>query len=105
MSKVEIQTFLDKALKSLNQNEDGRLVLVSITKPRTTSIASRIVMGLWEWTVYRFPILLGGCRPIQLTEYISKDEWNVLECTTKSVFGYTSEIVVAAPNPAATESD
>mmetsp|Transcript_17180 Transcript_17180/g.31102 ORF Transcript_17180/g.31102 Transcript_17180/m.31102 type:complete len:436 (+) Transcript_17180:67-1374(+) len=105
MSKVEIQTFLDKALKSLNQNEDGRLVLVSITKPRTTSIAPRIVMGLWEWTVYRFPILLGGCRPIQLTEYISKDEWNVLECTTKSVFGYTSEIVVAAPNPAAIESD
>jgi SAM-dependent methyltransferase len=105
MSQDEIQTFLKKALKSLmnqNDDDDGRLVLVSITKP-TTSVASRIVMGLWEWTVHRFPILLGGCRPVQLTEYMSKDEWNVLECTTKSVFGYTSEIVVAAPNPAAIE--
>jgi hypothetical protein len=66
------ERFSSPALKSLmNQNDDddddGRLVLVSTTKP-TTSIASRIVIGLWEWTVHRFPILLGGCRPVQLTE-------------------------------------
>ena len=101
--KHDIQTFLKKARSCLHEN--GRLVLVSITKPTTTSMASRIVMATWQFIASRVPILLGGCRPIQLEEYMSKDEWNVLECTTKSVFGYTSEIVVATPNPAGMASE
>lgn len=104
MSEDNIQVFLSKARTSLvhsssssNNGNSGRLVLVSITMP-SQGILARIVMGTWQWIASKLPLLLGGCRPIELLEYLSKSEWNILECETKSVLGYTSEIVVATPN-------
>jgi ubiquinone/menaquinone biosynthesis C-methylase UbiE len=97
MNESDIHVFLSKARESL-QNSSGKVVLVSITMPPpSTGIWGRVVMGTWQWTASRVPLLVGGCRPIELMNYLKKDEWKVQEYETKSVFGYTSEIAIASP--------
>jgi ubiquinone/menaquinone biosynthesis C-methylase UbiE len=88
----DIDMFLEKARQALNEN--GRVALVSITMP-SSGLWSKVVMKTWQWISNKAPMILGGCRPIQLLACMR--EWKIVESTTMSVFGYTSEIVIAEP--------
>jgi len=97
MSNDDIALLLRKARESLSPSTNAKVVLVSITMPSTGTMWRRFVMSTWQAIVSRFPILLGGCRPIHLPQYLSKEDWKVEECETISVLGYASEIVIATP--------
>lgn len=92
MESEDIAIFLKKAQRALH--EGGRVVLVNITMP-STGLWSKVLMKTWQWIYNKAPLLLGGCRPIHLLEYMQ--DWKTLEFTTMSVFGYTSEIVIVEP--------
>ena len=95
--RAQIESFLQKSQQALS-SENGKLVLVSITNPEeSASFLAKLVMGSWKAISNAVPVLLGGCRPIQLASHLSKDSWNVEYCEKMSVLGYTSEIVIASP--------
>jgi hypothetical protein len=50
-------------------------------------------MGMQSVLYSVAPILMDGCRPIQLTKYLS--DWKHEFCDVFSAFGYTSEVSVA----------
>ena len=92
-SVSQIENFLKKA-KSVLQPNRGRLVVSSITMPRNDHDSlSQAVLGMWPVLYSVAPILMGGCRPIQLTKYLS--DWKLEFYDVLSVFGYTSEVAVA----------
>jgi hypothetical protein len=43
------------------------------------------------------PSLVGGCRPISLTDYLGPASWKVLYSTTLVAFGVPSQVLVARP--------
>jgi ubiquinone/menaquinone biosynthesis C-methylase UbiE len=72
----------------------GRICLVSLTQG--TTAWGRVVTRAWE-SVYRLrPRLVGGCRPVELLDYLSTGSWNIEYRNKLSSFGITSEIVVAS---------
>jgi ubiquinone/menaquinone biosynthesis C-methylase UbiE len=77
---------------------EGKLCLVSLTEGK--SLLGRMVTGLWK-CVYEFkPALVGGCRPVELLEYLDAGYWGIEYADTVSSYGVTSGIVVAASLPA-----
>ncbi len=71
----------------------GLAVLVSLTHGRT--FLSRVVEKIWV-AVHRLnPLLVGGCRPVELEGYLRKKGWSILHIDRVSSFGVTSEVVVA----------
>lgn len=109
-SPEDIHVFFKRAREALlthddDKNNGGKVVLVSIAMPPSSSnVLARAVMSTWKAVASRFPLLLGGCRPIPLAEFLSQDEWNVMDCEQMSVLGYTSEIVIATPRGEAAEA-
>ena len=90
----------DSAKKVLSQahrnlRADGLLCLVSIT-PGTTPI-SRFVMGTWQWIFSQKPSIVGGCRPMQLTNLLPAGQWQTRFQTVVVAWGIASEVVIAAP--------
>lgn len=72
---------------------DGLLCLSGIT-PGCTPV-SRIVMNSWN-IIHRIrPALLGGCRPVELTNLIDAPNWQIIHDSKISAFGICSEVLVA----------
>lgn len=73
----------------------GLLCLVSITSGR--GLASAALMRAWTlaWSIR--PGLTGGCRPIEVSDYLPTDRWRVLLRASITSFGVTSEVVIAQP--------
>ena len=68
---------------------DGRLVLVNMTVPE------RLVERFWE-TVYRIhPPLLGGCRGVTMTPFLTAAGFVVERSARVSQIGFPSEVVLA----------
>ncbi len=92
LSRDAIATLVAQARRVLR--DDGMLCAVSLTHGR--SAVSRIVSAgwsnLWSWE----PSLLGGCRPIELAEFISHSDWRIVHLEVVSSFGLASEVVIAA---------
>jgi ubiquinone/menaquinone biosynthesis C-methylase UbiE len=74
---------------------DGRLCLCSLT--HGINFASRCVTWTWSRLYAVRPMLVGGCRPLELREYLNEREWTILYRGVVTGFGVPSEIVVAAP--------
>jgi ubiquinone/menaquinone biosynthesis C-methylase UbiE len=74
---------------------DGRLCLCSLT--RGINFASRCLTWTWSWLYAVRPMLVGGCRPIELREYLNEPEWTMLYRGVVTGFGVPSEIIVAVP--------
>lgn len=73
----------------------GKLCLVGITTGK--NIPSKLVSSGWSLIFKIRPATVGGCRPINLLEYIKEPEWNILfhkKVTAKLV---ASEILIAEP--------
>jgi ubiquinone/menaquinone biosynthesis C-methylase UbiE len=73
----------------------GRLCLVSMTFG--ASAFSRAVCWGWQRLWRLRPGIVGGCHPIELTEYLRTDFWRVDQQTTVTSWGITSEILVGSP--------
>lgn len=92
-SPQDIRAFLQEAHRVLAA--DGRLCLVSLTWGQTP--ISRLVTALWD-RVHRFrPYWVGGCRPIELRDFLSDGRWQVDDVHVVTAWGVPSEIVVACP--------
>ena len=71
----------------------GLLCLAGLTFGATT--ASRVVSALWRRIHGLHPLLVGGCRPLRVREFVS-DDWHIQEHRTICRFGICSEVLVAS---------
>ena len=84
---------LQEAKRVLTPN--SKLCLVGITKGK--NIRSKIVSSGWGFIFKLRPSLVGGCRPINLREYVTEEDWDIVfheKVTAKLV---ASEILIATP--------
>lgn len=56
---------------------------------------SRFVARTWSWVHGLRPALVGGCRPLELTAWVSSGEWRVRHHSRVAPFGVPSEVLVA----------
>jgi ubiquinone/menaquinone biosynthesis C-methylase UbiE len=75
----------------------GRLCLISLT--HGLSPLSRTLSWVWKLLFSVRPSLVGGCRPVELLEFISKKMWQVVHHHSVVTFGIPSEVVVACKLP------
>lgn len=92
LSEDDISTVLAEAARILSR--DGLLCLVSLTYghgpfPGLVSLA-------WKKLHALHPQLVGGCRPIQLLDFLPAARWRVMYRDVISAFGISSEVVVAS---------
>jgi ubiquinone/menaquinone biosynthesis C-methylase UbiE len=73
----------------------GLLCLVSLTAGHTR--VSRVVERVWCALHARRPALVGGCRPIELLQFLPESDWGIRYRRQLAPFGVPSEVVVAAP--------
>jgi len=72
---------------------DGRLCLVSLTHGAT--VVSRFVSSAWARLHRVRPALVGGCRPVELSEFVDPRQWTVEYRHVVISFGIPSEVLVA----------
>ena len=73
---------------------EGSLCLVSLT--HGCGPFSRLVSRMWQ-QIYSFsPALVGGCRPLNLTEILAS-QWRVQYHDMVGRLGLTSQVIVASP--------
>lgn len=87
-----IQTVLAEAHRVLKPG--GKLCLVSLTWGQTGF--ARMVLRMWLWLWRLNPRLVGGCRPIEITDYLPAEKWHIEHRNTITSWGVSSEIVVAS---------
>jgi ubiquinone/menaquinone biosynthesis C-methylase UbiE len=91
LSEDDIHLVLNEAHRILRK--DGLACLVSITSG--THWFSKLVMGVWRWAHALRPTLVGGCRPIELSQYLISYEWDITLQSIVAAFGIASEVIVA----------
>jgi SAM-dependent methyltransferase len=91
MSTPDARRWLAEAHRVLGPG--GLLCLVSIT-PGTRRL-SRLVSDTWTRIWRRRPMLVGGCRPIELLDLIGEKDWLVVHQETVTAWAVSSEVVVA----------
>jgi hypothetical protein len=72
----------------------GRLAVVGLT--RGTTPASRGVSGRGVRSPCGWPGLLGGCRPLELSELLDGSRWRVLSREIVTSWAVPSDVLVAA---------
>jgi ubiquinone/menaquinone biosynthesis C-methylase UbiE len=87
----DIQAILQEAWRVLTG--EGYLALASLTHGFT--FLSRVVERIWTATYGIQPLLVGGCRPINLSELVSEPSWRIRYDDTFSSYGISSEVLVA----------
>lgn len=73
---------------------DGMLCAVSLTHGRST--VGKILSAGWQSIWSLEPSILGGCRPIELAEFIPNSDWRIVHLEVVSSFGLSSEVLIAA---------
>lgn len=87
----DIESVLAEAGRLLRPS--GTICLVSLTRGFTRP--TRAFERVWT-TLHRIrPALVGGCRPIELEQFLSPSLWEIRHRQRLSSFGVPSEIVVA----------
>lgn len=71
----------------------GRLVLVSLTEG--VNLPSRLVVGLWKAAYAVSPVACGGCRPVQLAEFVQEAGFSRVDREVVVQLGVPSEVIVA----------
>jgi ubiquinone/menaquinone biosynthesis C-methylase UbiE len=92
LSPQQIANVLTQAHRVLTP--DGLLCLVSLTHGR--GLISRAVSRTWQRICALSPALVGGCRPLDLTEFLSP-QWRIQHLESVASFGLTSQVLVASP--------
>jgi SAM-dependent methyltransferase len=91
MRRSGARRWLDEAHRVLGA--DGLLCLVSIT-PGTGRL-SRFASETWTRIWRRRPMLVGGCRPIELTQLLEEALWTIVQRRVVTAWLVSSEVVVA----------
>jgi ubiquinone/menaquinone biosynthesis C-methylase UbiE len=91
LSEKDIDSLLREAYRVLTSG--GLLGVVSITKGSRG--LSRFVTWAWETLHQLSPMLLGGCRPINIRSLLKDVRWKVRHRNVVTPFAIASEIVVA----------
>jgi ubiquinone/menaquinone biosynthesis C-methylase UbiE len=91
LSLDEIRALLDEAHRVLAPG--GRLGVASLTHGR--SGVARGVSWVWERIHALRPALVGGCRPIEVADLLSKRGWGLRHRSVVAPFAIASEVVVA----------
>lgn len=73
---------------------EGSLCLVSLT--HGSGPFSRLVSRMWQQIHSFSPALVGGCRPLNLTEFLDS-QWRLQYHGTVGSFGLISQVIVASP--------
>jgi len=89
----DITRTLDQAYKVLRP--DGLLCLTSLTFG--TNALSKMTIAAWLAVHSLKPSLVGGCRPISLSDYLGPASWKVLYSTTVIAFGVPTQVLIAQP--------
>lgn len=95
MSPPDGRRWLDEARRLLASG--GLVCLVSITPG--TSPASRFVSDTWTRIWQRRPMLVGGCRPIELTALLEGGTWEILDRDVVTAWLVSSEVLIARRSP------
>jgi SAM-dependent methyltransferase len=93
MSEDAIRAVLTDAHRVLAA--DGRLCLVGLTRGR--GVAAGLVSRAWALVHRLEPKLVGGCRAIELCDYLPPAQWRMDHREVVSPWALSSEVVVAAP--------
>ncbi len=92
LSATRIEQVLNEAHRVLAR--EGLLCLVSATHGH--GVVGRMVCGVWDGVHALSPWLVGGCRPIELPDYLHSD-WRILYLDSVSRCGITSQVLIASP--------
>jgi ubiquinone/menaquinone biosynthesis C-methylase UbiE len=92
MSPEDARAVIAEARRVLDPH--GRLCLASLTFGEHGF--SRAVSRVWTAVQNARPALVGGCRPIALTDYMD-DRWHVVHHEVVSTLGVSTEILIAEP--------
>lgn len=96
--------FIDQLLSEAHRlMPGGTLCLVSMAFG--TSPLSRAVCWGWQRLWRLSPGIVGGCRPIELSEYLRADFWKVDHQTKVTSWGVTSEVLVASAHKIKNSAD
>ena len=87
----DMGTVLEEAWRILS--DGGLLGLASLTHGFT--FVSRAVESIWMLIYAIRPALLGGCRPIRLSELVTEPNWRILYDSKFSAYGVPSEVLVS----------
>lgn len=71
----------------------GLLCLTGLTQGCST--LGRMVAGLWQTVHGLRPALVGGCRPLEISEFLAAPRWQIRQRRVLERFGIPSEVVVA----------
>jgi ubiquinone/menaquinone biosynthesis C-methylase UbiE len=91
LSDADIRQVVAEARRILRPG--GKLCLVSLT--HGVSVTSRLVIALWSAAFRLKPSLVGGCRPIELVDYLDRDIWSIDHRQVVTPYGVSSEVLVA----------
>lgn len=91
LSEDDIKDLLQEAHRVLQPG--GLLGLVSLTNGPTA--ISRFVSTVWIGLHWMSPWLVGGCRPISLSPFLTGPAWTIEYSNLVTSFGVPSEVVVA----------
>jgi ubiquinone/menaquinone biosynthesis C-methylase UbiE len=90
MSPEHIARVLDEAQRMLAA--DGLLCLISLTHGQ--GMVGRSIDRAWSWLWSKRPALVGGCRALQLSAYLSED-WKPEHSAVVSSAGISSDVLIA----------
>jgi ubiquinone/menaquinone biosynthesis C-methylase UbiE len=74
---------------------DGLLCAVCLT--RGEGVVQRAVSGIWQGIQKFSPSSVGGCRPIDLREFLPREQWSIEHNSVVSAFGVPSQVLIARP--------
>jgi hypothetical protein len=95
LSREARRDALDDARRAL---APGGLLCVTGLTPADGGLPSWVSRA-WKRVWMRWPVLVGGCRPIRVTDALDPAAWDVRHHRVVTAWGITSEAVIATPRP------
>jgi len=92
LSEDDIRRAIAEARRLLRPG--GRLCTAGITSGATP--ISKLIMGAWRAVHRLSPKLVGGCRPISVSYFLSPTQWRQDYRQTITSYGVSSEVVIAS---------
>lgn len=97
LSESDIAAVLAEAHRMLRAG--GRLCLTGLSPGH--GVVSRAFVRAWSFVHQRSPLLVGGCRPIDLLPFLEDGSWKLLHHRALAPMGIPCAVVVAELQPEA----